>query len=170
MSMSSATRHLYAALAVAAVLGTATPLLAAQDLAGAQAAPAEPAPQAPAPPATAPQAPRPAAQPVRLPPQSSGPVIRQIELRFHPVNQSLIEPQTYLYYIQTQPSRSADGVWVPYDTAAEQKLLDDFKRLWGTSFLDNLWIEVTDAPYDNGVVGKRIVFNMEERPRIKIVD
>jgi outer membrane protein insertion porin family len=113
----------------------------------------------------------PPAQPAaRMPPAGSGPVIRNLQLRFHPVDESLIDPQTYLYYIQTQPSRSSDGVWVPYDEAAEQKLRDDFRRLWGTNFLDNLWIEDLDEPYENGVIGKRVVFNMEERPRVKIVD
>lgn len=125
--------------------------------------------QAPAVPAPAPAAPQ-ATPAVRMPPAGSGPVIRFIQLRFHPVDESLIDPQTYLYYIQTQPSRSSDGVWVPYDDAAEAKLRDDFRRLWGTNFLDNLWVEVLDEPYDNGVVGKRVVFNMEERPRVKIVD
>ncbi len=107
---------------------------------------------------------------VRMPAPGSAPVIRFIQLRFHPVDESLIDPQTYLYYIQTQPSRSSDGVWVPYDEAAEARLRDDFRRLWGTNFLDNLWIEVLDEPYENGVIGKRVVFNMEERPRVKIVD
>ncbi len=36
-----------------------------------------------------------------MPPAGSPTVIRATELRFHPVNESLIEPQTYLYYIQT---------------------------------------------------------------------
>lgn len=108
--------------------------------------------------------------PLPQPPAGSGPLLRFIELRFHPVNESLIEPQTYLYYIQTQPSRSLDGVWVPYDEETEASLLEDFKRLWATRFLDNLWVEVLDAPYDNGVLGKRVIFHMEERPRIKIVD
>ena len=113
----------------------------------------------------------PAAQPaVRMPPPGTGPVIRNIQLQFHPVDESLIDPQTYLYYIQTQPSRSLDGVWVPYDEAAEARLRDDFRRLWGTNFLDNLWVEVVDEPYANGVPGKRVIFNMEERPRVKIVD
>ena len=113
----------------------------------------------------------PAAQPaVRMPAAGSGPVVRFIQLKFHPVDESLIDPQTYLYYIQTQPSRSSDGVWVAYDEQAEAKLRDDFRRLWGTNFLDNLWVEVLDEPYDNGVIGKRVIFNMEERPRVKIVD
>lgn len=116
------------------------------------------------------QAPQAQAPPVQQPPPETEPVVRSIELRFHPENLSLIEPQTYLYYIQSQASRPTDGVWVPYTDDTERLLLDDFKRLWATSFLDNLWIEVNDDPYPNGVVGKRIVYHMEERPRIKIVD
>ncbi len=151
---------------VALVFSTAL-LVAAPARAQAQATPQRP-------PATSrpdPQAPAPAAQqPVRLPPAGSGPLVRFIELRFEPVNESIIEPQTYLYYIQTQPSRSLDGVWVPYNEDTERTLRDDFKRLWATNFLDNLWIEKEDAPYDNGVMGERIIFHMEERPRVKIVD
>lgn len=129
-----------------------------------------PAPPPPPPPLPTPAPVQPTGDPTRLPPEGSAPLVRTIELRFHPVNEPIVEAQTYLYYIQTQPSRSADGVWIPYNEEAEKRLLDDFKRLWATNFLDNLWIEVEDAPYDNGVVGKHIVFNMEERPRIKIVD
>jgi outer membrane protein insertion porin family len=150
------------ALASFAALVLAGPASAfAQIAAPDQAAPAAPAAQTPA-----------VAQqpPVRLPPPGSGPLIRFVEIQFHPINESIIEPQTYLYYIQTRPSRSLDGVWVPYDENAERVLREDFKRLWGTNFLDNLWIEKVDAPYDNGVMGQRIIFHMEERPRVKIVD
>jgi outer membrane protein insertion porin family len=117
----------------------------------------------------APQAQAPQGQ-VVSPPPGSPTVIRSIELRFHPVNESLIEPQTYLYYIQTQASRPRDGVWVPWTDATEKIALEDFKRLWATGFLDNLWIEVVDDAYPNGVMGKRIIYHMEERPRVKIVD
>ena len=79
----------------------------------------------------------------------------------------MIDPQTYLYYIQTQPSRSKDNVWVPYK---EETVLEDFKRLWATNFLDNLSIEVKDVPYENGVIGKHIIYSLEERQRVKIVD
>lgn len=120
--------------------------------------------------ATGVQAQTPAAPAPSLPPPDSGPLVRSMELRFEPVNESLIEPQTYLYYIQTLPSRPTDGVWIPFTEATEQTLLADFKRLWATNFLDNLRIEVLDEPYANGVIGKRIVFHMEERPRVKIVD
>ena len=128
-----------------------------------QAAPAAPAQTAPAKPA-------PAQPPVVQPPPGSGMLVRSLELRFHPVNESLIEPQTYLYYIQTQSSRGSDGVWVPYNDDTEKSLLEDFKRLWATNFLDNLWIETLDDAYPNGVPGKRVIYHMEERPRVKIVD
>ena len=110
------------------------------------------------------------AGPVRQPPAGSGPVIRQTELRFHPVNTSEIEAQTYLYYIQTPFSRPSDNIWVPYNEQTEQSLLADFKRLWATNFLDNLWIETLDVPFENGVMGKHVIYHMEERPRVKIVD
>ena len=131
-----------------------------------QAAPAPAVEQAPA---AAPSSA--AAQGTRsLPPAGSGPVISQTELRFHPVNESIIEAQTYLYYIQTPLSRPSEGNWVPYNESTERSLLDDFKRLWATNFLDNLWIETLDEPFDNGVMGKRVIYHMEERPRVKIVD
>jgi hypothetical protein len=125
--------------------------------------------QAPSP--AAPATPPPAAgqKPAPAPPSGSGPMVRIIELRFEPVNESLIEPQTYLYYIQTGSSRPSDGVWVPYNEETERSLLDDFKRLWATNFLDNLRIEVQDRDFD-GVTGKHVIFHMEERPRVKIVE
>ena len=104
------------------------------------------------------------------PPADSGPLVCIMELRFHPVNESLIEAQTYLYYIQTQSSRPSDKVWVPFTEDTEQTLLGDFKRLWGTNFLDDLKVEVLDASYENGVAGKHIIFHMEERPRVKLID
>ena len=107
---------------------------------------------------------------MRQPPAGSSPVICTTELRFHPVNESIIEAQTYLYYIQTPLSRPSEGVWVPFNEQTEQSLLADFKRLWATSFLDNLWIETIDVPFANGVMGKHVIYHMEERPRVKIVD
>jgi|KBSMisStaDraftv2_1062788.scaffolds.fasta_scaffold20760_2 outer membrane protein insertion porin family len=133
--------------------------------------PAAPAPQpaVPEPQAAAPQ-PGPATVGT-LPPASSPPLVRFIELTFPTQgNQSVIDPQTYVYYIQTQISRPSAGVWIPYNEKTEQSLLEDFKRLWGTNFLDNLSIEVVDDNWPNGVVGRRIIFKMEERQRVKIVD
>jgi outer membrane protein insertion porin family len=151
--------------------------LAATLLSGPVAA-QSPAPEGPLPQPVAPQAPSPqAAAPQRgavapvLPPAGSPPLIRYIQIAFPTQGDvSVVEPRTYLYYIQTQVSRPSDGVWVPYDEKTEASLLEDFKRLWATNFLDDLSIEVTDAPYDNGVMGKRIIYKLEERQRVKIVD
>ncbi|MGE0866223.1 MAG: hypothetical protein AB7P34_20175, partial [Vicinamibacterales bacterium] len=83
---------------------------------------------------------------------------------------SQVEPQTYLYYIQFKPSEPSRNVWVPHDAAAEQVLLADFRRLWATNFLDDLSIETLDYRFGNGAPGTIVVFHMEERQRIKIVD
>ncbi len=118
-----------------------------------------------------PRRPRRPAQAPKLPPAGSPPLVRFIQITFPTQGDiSVVEPRTYLYYIQTQVSRPSDGVWVPYDDKTEASLLEDFKRLWATNFLDDLSIEVLDAPYDNGVMGKRIIYKMEERQRVKIVD
>ncbi|MGE3511211.1 MAG: outer membrane protein assembly factor [Vicinamibacterales bacterium] len=109
--------------------------------------------------------------PRALPPPGSGPVVYLISPCFEAQgNISLIDIQTYLYYIQLKASRPSEGVWVPYDQAAEQTILGDFKRLWGTNFLDNISIDVQDYTFSNGVVGKMVVYNLEERQRVKIVD
>ena len=110
--------------------------------------------------------------PPSLPPAGSGPVVYQIALCFDAQGgTSVIDGETYLYYIQLKPSQPAlTGKWTPYDEAAEKTILEDFHRLWNTNFLDNLWIDVTDYTFSNGVVGKLVSYNMEERQRVKIVD
>ncbi len=103
-----------------------------------------------------------------LPPAGSPPIVRFVEIKSTKQNDALaIDPETYLYYIQTKPSSAQFGRWVPY---SEQVVLEDFKRLWATNFLDDLTIDVKDAPYPNGVIGKHIIFDLEERQRVKIVD
>ena len=59
---------------------------------------------------------------------------------------------------------------MPYDETTEKTIRDDFHRLWNTNFLDNLWIDVSDYTFSNGVIGKLVTYNMEERQRVKIVD
>jgi outer membrane protein insertion porin family len=109
--------------------------------------------------------------PAALPPEGSGPVVFQIVPCFPAQgNVSTVESETYLYYIHLRPSLPSQGRWVPYDETAETTIRDDFKRLWGTNFLDDLAVETIDYVFTNGVVGKLVVYNMEERERIKIVD
>ena len=114
---------------------------------------------------------QPVPPPRALPPANSGPVVYLIAPCFEAQeNISLVDIQTYLYYIQLKASRPSEGVWIPYDDTAEQTMLGDFRRLWGTNFLDNISIDVRDYRFSNGVIGKLVTYNLEERQRVKIVD
>ncbi len=114
---------------------------------------------------------QPVPAPLALPPAGSGPVVYLIAPCFEAQeNQALVDLQTYLYYIQTKRSQPSQGIWIPYDESAENSIREDFKRLWATNFLDNLSISVDDYTFSNGVVGKLLTYQMEERQRVKIVD
>jgi outer membrane protein insertion porin family len=111
--------------------------------------------------------------PAKQPPAGSGPVVLNIVLCFQKQGgYSVIEAPTYQYYIQMTSRLSAPSQdkWVPYDDSIETVLREDFKRLWATNFLDDLAIETKDYVFPNGVVGKNIIYDMEERQRVKIVD
>ena len=146
------------------------------------AAPPQPAPSQPASPEP-PAAPAPGSTnlvvcgtatlptPAKQPATGSGPVLLGIAPCFDKQGgASVIEPQTYLYYIQTKVSRPSQDVWVPFNDTTEQLIHDDFRRLWATNFLDDLSIETKDYTFPNGVVGKVVIYNMEERQRVKVVD
>src|SRR5688572_27887440 len=144
----------------------------------AQAAP-EPAAAAPAPaaqePALTPVTTTPcgnqAAAPRALPPAGSAPFIWSLEPCFpRQGNSSTIESETYMYWIKVRPSTPSQGIFVPFNDSTEEAMLSDFKALWNTNFLEDLSIEVTDYTFENGVVGKILTYNMEERERVKIVD
>lgn len=112
-------------------------------------------------------------QPSRLPPAGSGPVVFQVGPCFEKQGGSpVVDAQTYLYYIQMTQHVSVPSAnrWVPYDEKIEAIMLSDFKRLWATNFLDDLVAEAHDFKFSNGVIGKVILYNMEERQRVKIVD
>ena len=109
-------------------------------------------------------------EPARLPPDGSGTVVYYIGVCFSAQgNVSSVDPETYLYYVKLQPSRPSQDVWIPYDEAAHETAVADFKRLWSTGFLDDLSIEATDYHFANGVTGKVITYHLEERPRVKLV-
>lgn len=109
--------------------------------------------------------------PANLPPANSPPVVYLIVPCFAKQGGTpVVEGQTYSYYIQLPPSLPSKNQWTPYDEKAEQTIEDDFKRLWGMGFLDDLSIETIDYRFSNGVLGKIVVYDMEERQRLKIVD
>jgi outer membrane protein insertion porin family len=87
-------------------------------------------------------------------------------------NAPVIEPNTYLYYLElkTRVSSPRDNRWVPYTETLEQVAMEDFKRLWATGFLDDLVVRVQDVRFANGTIGKVIVYEMEERQRLRIID
>ena len=119
-------------------------------------------------------APAPSVQPAEqvLPPEGSPTLLKQVELRFPTQgNVGGVDYDTYLYYMEIKDhiSLPSQGKWVPYSEETEQIVLDDHQRLWDTGFLSDLWIEVVDEPYANGVPAKRVIFNLEERERVKIV-
>jgi outer membrane protein insertion porin family len=110
-------------------------------------------------------------EPAKLPPAGSPPLLHAYMLCFQKQGGfPVIEANTYLYYIQLRASAPSQDRWVPYTAQTEDTILKDFKSLWATNFLDDLAIEVRDVRYANGVIGKLVVFDMEERERVKIVD
>ena len=115
-------------------------------------------------------APAPPAGP--LPPEDSPVLLRNIALQF-PTQGGVagVDFETYLYYMQVTDlvSRPSEGAWMPYNQETVDTILGDFDRLWGTGFVNDLWIEVIDTPYENGVLGKTVIFNVEERERVKVV-
>ena len=115
----------------------------------------------------------PAAAQTPQPPLDSPKLLHNIELRF-PTQGGvpMIDPATYLYYIEidSHVSLPAQGVFTPYTEALEEIVLADFWRLWNTRFLADLWIETEDDPFENGVEGVRVIFNLEERERVKLVN
>jgi outer membrane protein insertion porin family len=113
----------------------------------------------------------PVAPPVAEPPAGSAPVIYLVAPCWEAQgNQTLVEPATYLYYIQLRGSQPSQNAWVPYDEKAEQTIREDFLRLWNTNFLDNLSVSKREYTFSNGVVGEIVSYDMEERQRVKIVD
>lgn len=106
-----------------------------------------------------------------LPPADSPPIFRNLQLSF-PTQGGVptVETNTYLYYMESDDLvDKQDGNFTPYDDAVEKVLLDDFQRLWDTDFLNDIVIEIIDDPYPNGVVGKRAVFLLDERERVRII-
>ena len=111
-------------------------------------------------------------EPAKPPPSGLGPVVLNIIPCFERQGGvPIIDSATYLFYIQMRArvSQPSQDVWIPFDEATERIILEDFHRLWDTTFLTDLSIYSEDYEFPNGVVGKNIVYDMVERERIKIV-
>jgi outer membrane protein insertion porin family len=79
------------------------------------------------------------------------PVVERVEIH----RNQFLAPETFLYYISTKAGDRYD----------EYRLKEDFRRLWDTGFIDDLYIDVVD-----GQKGKVVRFVVSERKRIAIVD
>lgn len=115
----------------------------------------------------APEPPRPS-----LPPPDSPTLLRNISIQFPTQgNVGGVDYNTYLYYMEVRNhvSLPSQQKWAPYTDETVEMVLDDYQRLWDTGFLNDLWVEVIDTPYPNGVPAKTVIFNLEERERVKIV-
>jgi hypothetical protein len=104
------------------------------------------------------------------PPPGSPPVLRYLELRFPTQgNRGFHEPPTYLRQADTTNYLSIPGR-LRYSLYAEVEpiILEDAERFWQSGQFESLWVDVTDSPFENGVVGKHVVFNFVERaePRL----
>jgi hypothetical protein len=99
-----------------------------------------------------------------LPPADSGPVVLMaVPCVQGQGGRTSSIPPAYQRYVQLQPSRPADGVWIPFDAAATQMMQDDYRRLWNTGKLGDLSIEVIDYTFPNGVIGKFVTYTLQER-------
>lgn len=102
--------------------------------------------------------------PATLPPSNSGPVVYKLAPCFERQGGiARVRADAYLRDINLRPSRPFDGLWIPYDAAAERMILDDFQRLWKSHALADLSIEVHDYMFSNGVIGKLVTYHITER-------
>ncbi len=89
-------------------------------------------------------------------PQEVAPDVAPLVDRVVVQGNQFLQPETLLYYVSTKPGDRLD----------EKRLKDDFRRLWGTGFLDDMRLDVVDGPN-----GKKVaVFQVKERKRIAIID
>jgi outer membrane protein insertion porin family len=168
-------KHALTGMAFSALLAAAVPVVISAQAAAASQEPA----QAPAPPPPGTLAVSACGNPLPPPPTvpaaGSGPVLWIVDACFPKQdNVPFVEVESYQFYARLLSdsfpgSVPSEGKWVPYTVEIERTAREDFKALMNTGFLDDLKIQVTDAVFANGVIGKIISFEMEERERVKVV-
>ena len=102
---------------------------------------------------------------VQQPPAESPLLMTTLELRFPTQgNRALREIRTYVMQAETRRyvSLRSRGLWVPYGEA-EPVILDDAERFWKSGRFESLWVDALEDPYENGVAGKRVIFNFVEQ-------
>jgi hypothetical protein len=105
-----------------------------------------------------------------LPPGNSDPVVYVLALCFAGQgHKSVVELTTYLSQIRTPRSMPSQNKWVPHDSLIEKTIGEDIKRLTETNFLESATVETVDYKFANGVIGKVIVYHLQERPQLGLV-
>jgi outer membrane protein insertion porin family len=84
-------------------------------------------------------------------PQETQTLVERVEVE----GNRYLRTDTLSYYISTKAGDRYD----------ELRLKEDFQRLWDTGFLDDMSLEVLD-----GQSGKVVIFHVQERKRIQLVD
>ena len=112
----------------------------------------------------------PAAVQDQQPPADSPPLMRRLSYRFPTQdNRSLRFVRTYVLQAETprHVSFPSQDRWVSY-SEAEPVILDDAERFWKSGQFESLWVDVVDRPFENGVVGRLVIFNFVEQADIEI--
>jgi hypothetical protein len=106
----------------------------------------------------------PVLEPSMLPPPNVSPVVYMIAPCFERQGGvARVSPADYLRDIQLPPSLPSQGLWVPYNSAAERVIFEDFQRLWANHLLAELSVDIRDYRFSNGVIGKLVTYNITER-------
>ena len=104
------------------------------------------------------------------PPAGSPQLLRVIELRFPTRGEvSLRDARTYVGQtnLSEYVSRPNLDRWVPFDDA-EPQVVDDAERLWKSGQFESVWVDAVDAPWENGVAGRRVIFSFVEREDVRV--
>ena len=99
--------------------------------------------------------------PSALPPDGSSPVVYLIAPCF-PGRVSRTPAEAYMRDIQLRPRQPYQRRWVDFDNAAEQTVLEDFRRLWANHRLAELSVDIRNYRFPNGVIGKLVTYNITE--------
>ena len=101
------------------------------------------------------------------PPAGYPVVLRNVELAFPTQDGVSIRPvENYLKLIglpKTSPLHQGP-VWRFY-SRVESLVLDGAQRLWSSGHFHSVWVDVTDQPFENGALGRTVIFNVVERAR-----
>lgn len=101
------------------------------------------------------------------PPAGYPVVLRDVQLAFPTQDGVSIRPaEDYLRLIglpRTSPLHQGP-VWTFY-SRIEPMVLDGAQRLWSSGHFHSVWVDITDQPFENGALGRIVIFNVVERAK-----